>query len=363
MTDDSNDNTRSQPISGKPSNKPISNKLGGKRRLPPRAGGFLLAAVIVTALILSPAARRISSGIDFGEGYGLARLTPESLSAAFSRTIQLPRVDSANSLSQMLTAAGYHLDRVRTGDADVPRLALLALPGDLKDLDSQDTRKAVFLKAMLPLVLQVNEEIAAKRARVLDLRDRQAAGQAITVGEQAWLADVYATYGVAVGNSAELLRRLDVVPVSLALGQAALESGWGTSRFAQEGNALFGQIGQQVSSKGVALRSAADGTAFRSFDSLTDAVRAYVRNLNTHAAYKEFRTARAWYRHADGEGRTLEGLRLVDSLKLYSERGASYLNDLRGLIRVNKLQQFDKSRLTGGITADSGTNPSRTPNA
>lgn len=339
------------------------NKLTGKRRLPPRAGGFLLASVIAVALVLSPTARRISSGIDFGEGYGLARLTPESLSAAFSRTIQLPRVDSANSLSQMLTAAGYHLERVRAGDADVPRLALLALPGDLKDLDSQETRKVVFLKAMLPLVLQVNEEIAASRARVLDLRDRQAAGQPLSVREQAWLADVYANYGVAVGNSTELLRRLDVIPVSLALGQAALESGWGTSRFAQEGNALFGQIGQQVSSKGVALKSAADGTSFRSFDSLTDAVRAYVRNLNTHVAYKEFRTARAAIRRTAGEGHSLEGLKLVAALKLYSERGASYLDDLRGLIRINKLQQFDKSRLTGGTTADSGVNPNRTPNA
>ena len=358
MTDGPND-IRSTPVSGKPS----GHKRVGDRGLSPRAGGFLLAAVIVAALILSPPARRISSNIDFGEGYGLARLAPESLSAAFSRTIQLPRVDSADSLSQMLTAAGYHLERVRAGDSDVPRVELLALPGDLKSLDSQDIRKMVFLKAMLPLVLQVNEEIAAARALVLDFRDRQAAGQPLSVREQAWLADVYASYGIAVGNSAELLRRLDVVPVSLALGQAALESGWGTSRFAQEGNALFGQIGQQVSSKGVSLKSAADGTAFRSFDSLTDAVRAYVRNLNTHTAYKEFRTSRAWFRHANGEGHSLDGLRLVGSLKLYSERGASYLDDLRSLMRINKLQQFDKSRLSGSATADSGMKPNRLPNA
>jgi Bax protein len=362
MTDDSNIR-RSASISDTAGSVSNGKKLTGKRRLPPRVGGFLLASVIAVAVMLSPAARRISSGIDFGEGYGLARLTPESLSAAFSRTIQLPRVASASSLSQMLTAAGYHLERVRAGDADVPSLELLALPSDLKDLDSQDTRKAVFLKAMLPLVLQVNEEIAANRARVLDLCDRQAAGQPLSVGEQAWLADVYANYSVAVGNSAELLRRLDVVPVSLALGQAALESGWGTSRFAQEGNALFGQTGQQISSKGVALKSAADGTSFRSFDSLADAVRAYVRNLNTHVAYKEFRLARASLRRTTGEGHALNGLQLVGALKLYSERGASYLDDLRGLMRINKLQQFDKSRLTGGITADSGVNPNRTPNA
>jgi Bax protein len=362
MTEDSNIR-RSASISGIAGSVSTGKKLTGKRRLPPRVGGFLLASVIAVALMLSPAARRISSGIDFGEGYGLARLTPESLSAAFSRTIQLPRVASASSLSQMLTAAGYHLERVRAGDADVPRLELLALPSDLKDLDSQDIRKAVFLKAMLPLVLQVNEEIVVHRARVLDLRDRQAAGQPLAVNEQAWLADIYANYGVAVGNSAELLRRLDVVPVSLALGQAALESGWGTSRFAQEGNALFGQTGQQMSSKGVALKSAADGTSFRSFDSLTDAVRAYVRNLNTHVAYKEFRLARASLRRTTGEGHALNGLQLVGALKLYSERGASYLDDLRGMIRINKLQQFDKSRLTGGTTADSGVNPNRMPNA
>jgi Bax protein len=334
-----------------------------RRGIKPRLGGFLLASVIVTALILSPAARRASGGIGFGEGHGLARLTPQSLSIAFSRTVELPRMDSASSLSQMLTAAGYHLERVRAGVADVPRLLVHGLPGDMKDLDSAEARKAVFIKTMLPLILQVNEDVAADRARVLDLRDRRAAGEPLSVGDQAWLADAYATYDVSIGNAAELLRRLDVVPVSLALAQASLESGWGTSRFAQEGNALFGQIGPQGSPAAGMLKSAADGTLFRSFDSLMGAVRSYVRNLNTHPAYSEFRDARARFRAAAGEGHTLNGLKLVGALKRYSERGADYLDDLRNLMRANKLQQFDNSRLVGSSTADAGTSVGAPPNA
>ena len=155
-----------------------------------------------------------------------------------------------------------------------------------------------------------------------------------------------------------------MVPVSVALGQAALESGWGTSRFAQQGNALFGQIGVSGAPETVMLKSEADGTLFRSFDSLTGAVRAYVQNLNTHNAYREFRAARASLRKKAGEGHPLEGLLLVGALTRYSERGADYLGDLRGLIRINKLQQFDKSRLAGvSSTADASAPASRLPNA
>lgn len=329
----------------------------------PRLGGLMLGSVILTALVLSPAARRASDHFAvFGEGHTLARLAPQSLSAAFSHTIEVPRIESATSLSQILAAAGYHLERVRNGAADVPRLQVNALPGDLKALDSPEERKAVFIQTMLPLILQANEDVAADRARVLDLRDRQAAGQPLSVRDQAWLADLYASYDVPLGNAQELLRRVDVVPVSLALAQAALESGWGTSRFAQEGNALFGQIGPQGSGDPKLLKSAADGTLFRSFDTLMGAVRSYVRNLNTHVAYKDFRAARAGIRKTSGEAHALDGLRLAGALKLYSERGDHYLDDVRNLIRANKLQQLDKSRLVGSSTADAAPAISQ-PNA
>jgi Bax protein len=343
-------------------NKGLS-RLSFKLRLPTRFGVTLLGVVIAIALVLSPGARRVSNGLAANFRDGGIGVTPQNLSLAFSKVIELPRVESATALSQMLTLVGYHLENVRAG-SEVPRLSVTALPGDLKDLDSPETRKMVFIKAMLPLVLQVNEEISADRARVLDLNDHKAEGKPLTVADQAWLAGVYNAYGVALGNRDELLRRLDVVPVSLALGQAALESGWGTSRFAQEGNALFGQIGQQSASAALpSLKSAADGTQFRSFNSLSAAVRSYVQNLNTHNAYRPFRVARASLRKTLGEGHTLDGIRLVGALKPYSERGTDYLDDLRGLIRINKLQQFDKSRLigSGGSTADASASP--TPRA
>lgn len=334
---------------------------GQDRRIGARLGGFMLATVIAAALMLSPAARRGAGTL--GDGLGLARLTPESLAAAFARPIEVPRVDSAHNLSELLSAAGYHLDSVRSGTAQVPRLLVLGLPGDLKSLDSIDSRKAVFIKAMLPLILQVNEDLAADRARVLDLRDRQAAGQPLAAGDQAWLADLYATYAVRIGNSDELLRRLDAVPVSLALAQAAIESGWGTSRFAQEGNALFGQIGLQGGAEPAALKSTADGTVFRSFDSLIGAVRAYTRNLNTHAAYRDFRAERAKLRSKTGESAMLDGLKLVGALVPYSERGQPYLDDIRTVIRNNRLEQFDRSRLAGAAVESRADATLRAPNA
>jgi Bax protein len=334
----------------------------GQRGIGARLGGFMLAAVIAAALMLSPAARRGAGTL--GDGLGLTRLTPESLAAAFARPIEVPRVDSVHNLSEILSAAGYHLEGVRSGTAEVPRLLVVGLPGDLKTLDSIDNRKALFIKAMLPLILQVNEDLAADRSRVLDLRDRQAAGQPIAAGDQAWLADLYADYGVRLGNSDELLRRLDAVPVSLALAQAAIESGWGTSRFAQEGNALFGQIGQQGGAEPTALKSNADGTVFRSFDSLLGAVRAYVRNLNTHAAYRDFRTVRAKLRTKTGESAALDGDKLVGALVPYSERGQPYLDDIRTVMRNNRLEQFDRSRLAGGTAVESHADADpRSPNA
>lgn len=333
-----------------------------ERRISARLGGFMLAAVIAAALMLSPAARYGAGTI--GDGLGLARLSPGSLAAAVAVSVEVPRVDSAHNLSELLSAAGYHLESVRSGMAQVPRLLVLGLPGDLKALDSIDSRKAVFIKAMLPLILQVNEDLAADRARVLDLRDRQAAGQAVTATDQAWLADTYASYGVRLGNSDELLRRLDAVPVSLALAQAAIESGWGTSRFAQEGNALFGQIAQQGNIEPTGLKSNADGTMFRSFDTLMGAVRSYVRNLNTHAAYRDFRAERAKLRNNGGEAASLDGLKLVGALVPYSERGQPYLDDIRIVIRNNRLEQFDRSRLAGGAAVESRADAaSRAPNA
>jgi len=136
---------------------------------------------------------------------------------------------------------------------------------------------------------------------------------------------------------------VDEVPASLALGQAAVESGWGTSRFVREGNALFGQWtfdpGQGMTPRD---RTAHKRHMVRRFNALMDSVRAYMRNLNTHQAYREFRAARRTMR---ADGSFLRGRLLAAELSRYSERGRAYVADLRSIIRENGLSRLDAVRL------------------
>lgn len=321
------------------------------RRVDGRLGGLMLAAVIVVSLLLSPTARRVS------DGFGLSKLAPGALSLMLaSRPIEV-HADTAATLARALSAMNFRIDRVRAGAADVPRLLVRTFPGDLAKINSSDERKQIFIKAMLPLILKTNEEITEDRERILDLRDRLAAGEKIGDADRAWLADTASAYGVTSGDLDELLDRVDDVPVSIALAQAALESGWGTSRLATEGNALFGQLGDP---SGPVMVS--QGIAYRSFASLLDGVRSYAHNLNTNYAYRHFRASRAAIRHAAGEGHSLDGLKLLGGLKLYSERGPDYLDDVRNLIRINKLKQFDASRLIGTTPLDARADLARDPN-
>ena len=243
---------------------------------------------------------------------------------------------------------GYRLDRVRR-DGIVPRVFLATLPSDLDAVAVVGERKQLFLQTVLPLVLHVNETILGQRQRALALYEAKQAGVRLSKPEHDWLAALHDYYRVAEGDSAELFRRLDVVPPSLALAQAVEESGWGTSRFAQEGNAIFGQWAL-TSRHGLvpAQRDAGARHSVRRFGELAGSVRAYIRNLNTHRAYREFRAKRAVLRRLP---MPLNGYVLADTLQRYSERGDAYVATLRVLIRSNKLRNFDRAKLAGDVYA------------
>ena len=239
------------------------------------------------------------------------------------------KVDSAGKLSEIFDSADYALADVRDGGAEVPRLLVEAMPGDLRRLDSTDLRKDVFFNALLPLVLRVNEDIRHDRDRLLALQGLQHLGLGPSAESRAWLAELSERYDVADGDIDALLLRVDVVPPSLALAQAAVESGWGTSYSAQRRNALFGQTA------GSAVRYAA-------FDRLIDGVASYARNLNTHPAYAGFRARRAELRAARLE---LDGYDLALTLTRYSTRGTAYIRDVQAMIRGNDLVELDSARL------------------
>lgn len=258
-------------------------------------------------------------------------------------------------LRKVYDQIGYDLNDVRDG-GKAPRLVLTALPGDLNRVEQPRERKNLFIKSTLPLILVVNERIMLDRARILQLRKKLEAGKKLTEFESGWLRRVQEDYGVlketddadAAPDFDTLLLRADIVPPSLALAQSAEESGWGTSRFAREGNALFGQRTWR-GRNGIIPKRRAEGKKYRvrAFSSLIDGVRAYVRNLNSHPAYREFRELRAKARAA---GTAPDPMRLVGALKKYSERGEDYIKTIRTILRTNKLHRFDKTRLGDPIS-------------
>lgn len=256
----------------------------------------------------------------------------------------------AHTLLAMFREHDVSLDKVRTGEAPVPRIVMAGLPRDLGKLDNIDDRKDAFVNTMLPLVLMVNEEIGRDRTRLQGLAGQIKTGAPVAPADQRWLDDLAARYGMAgKGNGGRvdtdaLLRRVDVVPVSMVLAQAAQESGWGTSRFAQHGNALFGQLTWGTEDKGIAPRNRQPGETyrFRRFDDLLESIRGYEQNLNSHDAYAKFRTARAALRR---QGKPLDSIRLISTLDRYSERGMVYVKSLVSLIRSNDLGDFDQAVL------------------
>lgn len=241
-------------------------------------------------------------------------------------------VASAARLDQTFQRMGYRLDAVSEGIADVPPLFLAHVPGDLDDLPDIDTKKTVFLRVMLPLVLAVDEEIANDRARLLGIAARKASHQPVTAEDQVWLDALAQSYEVEDGNLKTLISRVDVVPPSLALAQSAEESGWGTSKLVRRSQNMFGHT----------VELAGDETAMRNFATLYEAVRAYVHNLNTHRAYDELRRFRA---AARTRGQAPDGQALVAALHGYSERGDAYVSTIRSLMRRNDLVRLDRARL------------------
>jgi Bax protein len=262
-----------------------------------------------------------------------------------SETPALRRVyqSDVQDLEALFGSYSYDLERLRDGAATtVPRLSVAALPRDLAELADIEARKKIFLQTLLPLVLQANQEVRQARAKVIAALDARAAGR-LGATDALWLETVAEWYGAEVDDAADLLSRIDVVPPSLVLAQAAQESGWGTSRFAQRANALFGQRAWGDNARGL-KPAAANRKDFRvrAFPDLMSGVRSYLHNLNSHRAYTGLRARRA---QARALGAPLQSLSLVEGLSAYSEEGEDYVRALSLLIESNRLQAFDRLRL------------------
>jgi Bax protein len=251
------------------------------------------------------------------------------------------RVSNTQQLAQVFRAHDYSLDHARRGQP-IPALQIDRVPADLGALKDGNQRKWLFIKALLPIVLEVNERILAERKELVRLRDLAARGGEPSVAERLWLADVAERYGSDPSNIAEMLLRVDIVPPSMAIAQAGVESGWGTSYAARVGNALFGQI-QASGRHAIDVPWKAGPAMPQPFANVADSVEAYFLNLNTHFAYASFRAERAKQR---AQGAQPDGYSLIGQLLRYSQLGAHYINYVRNIIRENQLSDFDSARLS-----------------
>ena len=244
---------------------------------------------------------------------------------------------SATTIEQLFKDTNYSLNEVRKSKKVKP-IRLSLLPNEIKQIESSKKRKNLFIQIILPLILEENSLILIDRKRLFSILNKNKNSKK----EINWLNRKFKQYGVLNKDIPTLKVRMDIIPVSLAIAQAAKETGWGTSRFALEGNALFGQW--TWSGDGIKPAGAESDTKHKvmKFKVLKASVRAYQRNLNTHSSYKNFRQLRAQLRD---DSEKLDSLILADQLDNYAETGKEYTKILKQIINQNSLQDFDDVKL------------------
>ena len=244
---------------------------------------------------------------------------------------------SAITIEELFASTNYNLNDVRKNKLVKP-ISLTLLPHEIKKIENIQKRKDLFIQIILPLIIKENHNIKLDRKRLFSILNKSKN----TMAEKKWLSSKFKQYGVINKDLSTLKVRMDEVPVSMAIAQAAKETGWGTSRFALEGNALFGQW--TWSGEGLKPSGADDDSTHKvmKFRVLQASVKAYQRNLNTHSSYKEFRGARAELRD---EGKKLDSIILTEHLDRYAETGKEYVKILQQIIRQNNLTDFDDAKL------------------
>ncbi|HBT84161.1 MAG: hypothetical protein A2091_07630 [Desulfuromonadales bacterium GWD2_61_12] len=249
-------------------------------------------------------------------------------------------------IKRLFSAQNYDWDTLHNG---VPPLIFARFPSDFKQIDEISEKKRIFFLSLLPMVLIANEEIADQRERLLDLFERLDNGGKPTDIDRDFLVRIADEYGIERDPQLDsrgrrmLLERVDIIPPAMVLAQAATESGYGTSRYALTGNNLFG-VYTFKSGTGMVPNARREGRyhEIRRFATLLDSVRFYMQTLNTHDAYQLLRRRRALHRALGDQVTTID---LTETLSLYSERGEAYVQDIRTMIRSNRLSLLTTASL------------------
>jgi len=212
------------------------------------------------------------------------------------------------------------------------------------DYPAGSERKQAFVAYLRPLIEDRNRSLLADRQKLINLSQKQK----LNIREQRWLRHISQNYGNSTFDTDDnthwsaLLEKIDIIPVSLALAQAAKESGWGSSRFAREANNYFGQW-CYTAGCGLVPKDRDDDASHEvtHFESVKDSVVSYIHNLNTNPAYKKLRELRDQLRQSD---KAITGYHLAEGLKNYSARGLAYISEIQALILNNKFGSQHVSR-------------------
>ena len=242
---------------------------------------------------------------------------------------------------QLFKDVDYDLRKVRN-DKLVKPIYFTQFPRDLDNLQSVQLKKETFIKIVLPLIVAENEKILDDREKLKLLIEKKFTSDL----EKQWLRQKLLEYKVKKGNLDELFLRMDMIPVSIALAQAAKESGWGTSRFALEGNAIFGQWTWDGQGIAPLRRDGDKNHKILKFPILRASVKAYKNNLNTHKSYSKFRTKRKQLRD---KNKNITGLALTETLKNYAQTGSEYTRILNQIITQNRLSDFEFVKLVNSV--------------
>ena len=242
---------------------------------------------------------------------------------------------------QLFKDVDYDLSKVRNEKLVKP-IYFTQLPRDLNNLQSVQLKKETFIKIVLPLIVAENEKILDDRDKLKIISEKKFT----TELEKQWLRQKLLEYKVKKGDINQLMIRMDIIPVSIALAQAAKESGWGTSRFALEGNAIFGQWTWDGQGIAPLKRDSDKNHKILKFPILRASVKAYKNNLNTHKSYVKFRDKRRKLRE---KNLVITGLVLSDTLKSYAQTGSEYTKILNQIITQNSLTDFEPVRLVNSV--------------
>ena len=242
---------------------------------------------------------------------------------------------------QLFKDVDYDLRKVRNEKLVKP-IYFTQLPRDLNNLQSVLLKKETFIKIVLPLIVAENEKILDDREKLKIISEKKFT----TELEKQWLRQKLLEYKVKKGDINQLMIRMDIIPVSIALAQAAKESGWGTSRFALEGNAIFGQWTWDGQGIAPLKRDGDKNHKILKFPILRASVKAYKNNLNTHKSYVKFRDKRRKLRE---KNLAITGLVLSDTLKNYAQTGSEYTKILNQIITQNRLTDFEPVRLVNSV--------------